>query len=323
MKQYVARKSQKGVKSLYLEILDSKANISPKYQRNIVWPSAKKIFFIDSIFRNIVPNNIVFNVNNTTGDWTCIDGKQRLTSIIQFIENKYSIPIDGKNVYYSRTPTSPKDTFRCLSIMEKNIFNRQELFIVEYHDLEYIDQKEIFTRMQKGMPLKSGEIIPSFLSSEHYASMLIDFCDNNEQRCVKHIRNITKRRGHIVIFTKMLCMISTSSLACPDSNCYQKYLIETTSLEDDIATLQKYIDLFMTPELFNNDEINNMNGVQFSITFMLMKKLYESTKIIHIGKFFNIIKGLSLMKIKTNPTHSDSVKMQHRFGELCRRYYSV
>ena len=64
------------------------------YQRDKVWSEEKKSFLIDSILKNypIPPVFLRLRINKDTGATTydVIDGKQRLTTIRDFIEGKSS-----------------------------------------------------------------------------------------------------------------------------------------------------------------------------------------------------------------------------------------
>lgn len=54
-----------------------------------MWPEAKQIGLIDSIFRNFYIPPIIFAMEkNEEGDESrvCVDGKQRLTSISKFMD---------------------------------------------------------------------------------------------------------------------------------------------------------------------------------------------------------------------------------------------
>lgn len=68
------------------------------YQRDKVWSEEKKSFLIDSILKNypIPPVFLRLRINKDTGATTydVIDGKQRLTTIRDFIEDKIQLPDD-------------------------------------------------------------------------------------------------------------------------------------------------------------------------------------------------------------------------------------
>lgn len=75
-----------------------KYNFNAPYQRQSVWSPEKQSFLIDSILRNypIPPIFLHQHIDPDSGRTTydVIDGKQRLTAIIDFIENK--IPVSSE-----------------------------------------------------------------------------------------------------------------------------------------------------------------------------------------------------------------------------------
>lgn len=76
----------------------NKYNYDPSYQREYVWNSDKQSFFIDSILKNfpIPPIFLRQTIDQDTGvtGYDVIDGKQRLTTIVGFIEGKVCLPND-------------------------------------------------------------------------------------------------------------------------------------------------------------------------------------------------------------------------------------
>ncbi|KAM5541581.1 hypothetical protein V8D89_004771 [Ganoderma adspersum] len=71
-------------RSLYDQIIDGTIDLDPEYQRDIVWSETKQSGLIDSILRNFYMPPVIFAVTTNddgTQTRTCIDGKQRLTSI--------------------------------------------------------------------------------------------------------------------------------------------------------------------------------------------------------------------------------------------------
>ena len=76
-----------------------KYNFDPEYQRRgDVWAEEKQSFLIDSILKNYPMPPIFLHqvIDNSTGAtrYNIIDGKQRLTAIIKFINNEIELPSD-------------------------------------------------------------------------------------------------------------------------------------------------------------------------------------------------------------------------------------
>jgi hypothetical protein len=139
-------------------------NTEPLYQRGEVWPYKNKKLFIDSLIKGIIPNNII--VNKMTQDNiknNCIDGKQRLTSIFEFMDNKYPVAIGNDLVFYSKINKKYDRTklevcnrrkeFRKMTENEKSEFGDTSLSFAVYKNLTYSEEAEIFERIQHGMTL--------------------------------------------------------------------------------------------------------------------------------------------------------------------------
>lgn len=78
-------------KSLYDQIIENAIDLDPEYQRDVVWPELKQSGLIDSMLRNYYMPPIIFAVSTAddgTELRTCIDGKQRLTSIQRFMDGQ-------------------------------------------------------------------------------------------------------------------------------------------------------------------------------------------------------------------------------------------
>lgn len=296
-----AESSIQTVWAVYQSLKNDRTNINPKYQRKIVWSLSKKKAFICSIMRNIVPNNIIFNIDDDNGNSTCIDGKQRLTSIMEFIENKFSIGIPP--LYYSES-----DNGNIFTPRQKSMFDRRKLSIVQYTNLSYHDQVDIFNRLQNGMSLSSGEILPSLLQTEEIANQFIDFCDNNYQLCKKYIHGSDNRRYHIVFLTKLLYMVANKTMNYPSKPEYTTYLHTTPPniLLSHMATLQKILTgLLGNKKYFNNPVVVSVNGFVFSVMISGIYKYKSNSKIKRLfagRKIFKMITYISSAYQKMNNT---------------------
>jgi len=65
-------------------------DMTPSYQRQYVWSQKQKSELIESILMGI-PLPIMYFFENSKGMYQVVDGKQRLSSLFDFINNKYSL----------------------------------------------------------------------------------------------------------------------------------------------------------------------------------------------------------------------------------------
>ena len=90
-------------------------DLNPQYQRGDVWKPKMRSDFIESVYKGIIPQNITLNKEFTgeTTKLTCIDGKQRLTTLKMFQKNEVPLIIylddeKGneivKHIYYNKIP---------------------------------------------------------------------------------------------------------------------------------------------------------------------------------------------------------------------------
>ena len=84
------RVKPKTVKELRHMHRDDDLDLSPDFQRRDVWGDKKKMLLIDSIARGIPINALTFYENATEDGikYEVIDGKQRLTSIFEYFDEK-------------------------------------------------------------------------------------------------------------------------------------------------------------------------------------------------------------------------------------------
>ncbi|KAI6001912.1 hypothetical protein EDD15DRAFT_2472675 [Pisolithus albus] len=130
------RTTQYTTKSLYDQIIDNAVDLDPEYQRDVVWSDEKQSGLIDSILRNYYMPPIIFAVSfqdDGSERRTCIDGKQRLTSIQKFTNEK---------LWYKSSAQNPKR--KLLPAHLKTLFANKQVVCVEYNDLTDDQEREIF-----------------------------------------------------------------------------------------------------------------------------------------------------------------------------------
>lgn len=154
------------VANFWENFLLNKYNFDPAYQRRSVWSDEKQSFFIDSILKNFPMPPIFLHqkIDDDTGKtkYDIIDGKQRLTSIIRFLQNEIPASDEFEN--------SPFYDDKIAGVYFKEL---DEKGLVEYKrklwryviPIEYIDTSDknvidnIFDRLNRnGEPLNGQEL---------------------------------------------------------------------------------------------------------------------------------------------------------------------
>ena len=163
----------------FLDLLRSnRLNLDPKYQRRSVWTLEFKQYFIDTVLNNY-PAPAVFvkeTISNDTGIMKIevVDGKQRLKTIFDFIENKFPIALKGKTSKQNFNTKVPKSYeglyFKDLDTdMRSKIFNYS--FSVENVKNE-LELREIFDRINRnGLHLSFQELRNSKYEGEFLEQM--------------------------------------------------------------------------------------------------------------------------------------------------------
>lgn len=143
-----------------------KYNFSPSYQRRgDVWSEEKQAFLLDTILKNypMPPIFLHQRIDEETGatKYDVIDGKQRLTAIVKFLQGKLALPQDFDEGMYGDSKLNGiyfKDLDKELAEYKKQLWRYS--ITVEYVDtdeLEIIDN--IFDRLNRnGEPLEMQEL---------------------------------------------------------------------------------------------------------------------------------------------------------------------
>jgi len=111
--KYRIRQLNSPIDSLLSMVYASHAGVDfdAEYQREHVWELEDKVALIDSIYNNVDIGKIVFvQLNEKTEGryYQVLDGKQRLTALKEFFEDRFPY----KGVYFSQLSHRDKHTFR-------------------------------------------------------------------------------------------------------------------------------------------------------------------------------------------------------------------
>lgn len=82
-------------------------------QRDFVWSLEQQQEFILSIFKKVylTPVSVVVNDTSDNKVYQVIDGKQRISTIIAYLNNKFPVKVDKDSIYYNDLDQDSKITF--------------------------------------------------------------------------------------------------------------------------------------------------------------------------------------------------------------------
>lgn len=165
MSKYVSRMRCEpmnfSITQLYVERNAIEEN--PSYQReSAIWSPEKQALFIDSIINGYDIPKIYFHdlrdSNKSLKKYSVIDGKQRLHTIHQFLENKFPLAEDfSKNSESDFEDLKPGNYFLDFSDSDKERFKGKVLTIILIKNATEEDIEDLFTRLNNGEPLNSAE----------------------------------------------------------------------------------------------------------------------------------------------------------------------
>lgn len=106
---------------------DGTLEISPKFQRRAVWLEKERVMLLETIL-NQLPFPEIYVYVETDPDsgkqnYAVVDGQQRITSILKFVENEFSLPINDNwnGEYFRDLSTEIKGSFWDYKIVVRSL----------------------------------------------------------------------------------------------------------------------------------------------------------------------------------------------------------
>jgi uncharacterized protein with ParB-like and HNH nuclease domain len=264
------------ISNFYEEYAVGKYEMNPPYQRLSVWSTEKKAFFIDSILKNlpIPPIFLRQKIDDLTGKtrYEVIDGKQRLSSIIEFIEGPLVTADEADDPFHDEDLAG-----KCFSELEGDKLGQYKKLFWRYQiPVEYIDTGDpvvidrIFDRLNRnGEPLTGQEL----RHSNYYSSPLLALCYQLSKHQFWSDRLVTtdKSRMEDVAFISELVFV----------------LLEKTEL----TATDEELDKFYTKYAFANDIDWKQLEAQFELLTNFIIDLgldYENLKISGVSHLYGL-----------------------------------
>lgn len=144
---------QRLLKNVCKNIKRGNIDLCPPWQRNVVWNTRMQRDLITTILKGFPINPIVvWQIDNGNKE-VCVDGKNRLSAIYEFINNKFTVEYESKDVKFDDLPEEIKERFE-----DENLDIR--ILTGSYWTESKV--REYFQVIQGGSKLTWPEIINAF-----------------------------------------------------------------------------------------------------------------------------------------------------------------
>lgn len=237
-------------------------NLSPSYQRRSVWSQEYKDFFIDTILLNYpAPALFLFEEIDTNGvaKYNVVDGKQRLTTIFDFVDNKF--PISEKATNKNLRGKYFDDLSNDIKI---NIWNYS--FIVEYIPSENESIiNDIFDRINRNtaklsaQELRHAKYSGAFITtSENMTDLFYSELRDNVPRITSQAR---KQMKDVEFVAQLLLLIEEG----PKGYSQEEIDVAFNDRDEEWVNETYVVELFkrainVIKEIWANDESGKMKG---------------------------------------------------------------
>jgi hypothetical protein len=257
------------IDSLLKNLRNKEVILDPQYQRGDIWSDKMRSDFIDSILKGIIPTNIILNkeLKDGKGLLTCIDGKQRVTTILWFYNNKiphinYVKQDDSDDyvevhTYYNVIPEEKEKDIEYLTIPDEqklSLFLDRDIPIAYYTNLAYEKQVDIFSRINHCVKATHGEILISRYSNDAASKKLKEFFESN-----KFASDNIRKDNYEYIFMTMY-MIHNKNLKILKNNTPQckKFIEETNDynvMEELVKNCKNIVDIYYSNHILTNKRL--------------------------------------------------------------------
>ncbi|AHC54745.1 hypothetical protein D1R32_gp028 [Tunisvirus fontaine2] len=129
-------------------------DLNPVFQRDYVWDIGLEKEFITTAYNGGDIGRIILNRKTVDGDtkWLCVDGKQKLTALKKFKENKFRANVGE---WGKENPVF----FREMSKEQREQLKDAQIPIRMYIEMSEEKQSDLFKVIQNGKALENGELV--------------------------------------------------------------------------------------------------------------------------------------------------------------------
>lgn len=296
--RYYRKSTSITISNFYEQHQLNKYRLDPPYQRDMnVWDMEQKSFLLDTIFKNfpIPPIFLEQKIDSDTGitNYDVIDGKQRLSTIIGFINNDIPLPKEFGNDIYGNSKLNGLFFEEIKNIAKEDV--DVKLMVADFWaysmSIEYIENPDykivdsIFDRLNReGSRLNSQEL----RKAQYYDTLLYnDIIDyRNDPYIVKLTAKLNKNRmDDIGFITELYIMTVKCSIFDGNENVIDKVfsdIVESYDTEQSIHTKERFekIKQLITQweidySTYNIEGVSHLYALWYLAMYMVEKNIVD------------------------------------------------
>jgi hypothetical protein len=210
-------------------------NLSPKHQRRLRWDNKRQSKLIESFLMN-VPVPPIFLNEDSYGQYSVIDGKQRLYTISKFFDNDLTLTglkifgdINGKT--FSTLPSRFQTVLRTRVTLRSVILLRQSNPKIKY---------EVFERLNSGGVKLNAQEMRNSVNHGKLNDMILEISENKKFHRLLGIKNKEKSG----LYQEMR-----------DAELVLRYFTYRNNLDDFSSKMRITMDAFMENNVSPSDEM--------------------------------------------------------------------
>ncbi len=291
-------------------------DLDADYQREKIWSRKNQEELLDSIIKNIdIPKLYLARVtNNDNFDYECIDGKQRMATLLSFfkpesnVENPLAVPLAGEKYTYKRLKKE-------LPSLAKKVEDFELTFVIypEIDDDEFL--RDIFRRLQLGIRLNSGELLKT------YTGTIRDFVYKEMGMDAPFLRdtNLSEKRFSRQFTLAQICINSfsrseTGEFVRARYDDLGAFFKEKEDLDDEDENLVRIREVLKIMDKHFGEEARSISSRAVAVSaYLFVEGLHTQERADLVPKFVTFyikllgeiksdLKLLSKYKRPTNPT---------------------
>nr|GAT58350.1 predicted protein [Mycena chlorophos] len=201
---------------LFEWLQSGKIDLEAEYQRDFVWKAPAQESLVDSLLRGAPVNQLMFKKYSEHGleKLLCVDGKQRLTSLWDFMSGKipFRNPEDKRSYYYTNNGTHRG--VHLLPAYDRRAFDSTIISCLIFDYLAPNEERDIFQRVQQGKPLTNAEKLRAISSprSQLIQSLEASFLTNESSPLHKDLFKTGTRAAPYRSLAQVVGSIALGSL---------------------------------------------------------------------------------------------------------------